>query len=53
MHDDGTGFDAAGASDGFGLRGMRERAESLGGTFVLTSADGGTTVDVTVPRVHP
>lgn len=53
VHDDGTGFDASDAGDGFGLRGMRERAESLGGTCVITSGDDGTTIDVAIPRLRP
>jgi len=49
--DDGQGFDAdaALAEDRFGLRGMRERAELVGGAFQVTSAPGqGTTVRLTV-----
>jgi len=39
--DDGDGFDASGASNGFGLSNIRERAESLpDGRFELTSAVG-------------
>jgi signal transduction histidine kinase len=47
VSDDGQGFDAdaALAEDRFGLRGMRERAELVGGTLDVTSATGrGTTV---------
>lgn len=42
VRDDGAGFDpaCAEAQNGFGLRGMRERAESLGGTFAVESAPG-------------
>ena len=52
--DDGAGFTAAavpGAGTGhFGLHGMRERAQRLGGTLVLESAPGrGTTVTLTAP----
>ncbi|HEX8963608.1 MAG TPA: sensor histidine kinase, partial [Rhodocyclaceae bacterium] len=52
--DDGQGFDAAanGQFAGFGLIGMRERAESLGGYVTIISRPGeGTTVQVTVPLV--
>ena len=36
--DDGRGFDAAQvAPDGFGLRGMRERAAQIGATLHITS----------------
>ncbi|HEX9359143.1 MAG TPA: sensor histidine kinase, partial [Streptosporangiaceae bacterium] len=59
--DDGTGFDVAadpaagaavtaGGPSGFGLSGMRERAELLGGRLELTSSPGrGTTVRLTIP----
>ena len=33
----------------YGLRGMRERVESLGGTLTLSSNDAGTTVAARVP----
>jgi signal transduction histidine kinase len=49
--DDGQGFDvdAALAEDRFGLRGMRERAELVGGALEVTSAPGaGTTVRLIV-----
>jgi PAS domain S-box-containing protein len=57
--DDGLGFDAPavrqriarGAS--FGVRGMQERAELLGGKFVITPALGtGTTIHVQIPFEH-
>lgn len=62
--DDGSGFDPAAAvpsaavpsaavpagPTGFGLSGMRERAELLGGRLELTSAPGrGTTVRLSIP----
>ena len=48
--DDGEGFDPAGQRDGQGLRSMRRRAESLGGTLELASRTGGATnVVLTVP----
>lgn len=55
VEDDGRGFDPTAVEDtgGMGLTSMRERAERLGGAFVLQSAPGsGTTVrvDVEVPR---
>ena len=54
VEDDGQGFeqqDAFSVQDGhFGLMGMRERAERLGGKLRLHSAPGrGTQVEVTVP----
>ncbi len=49
----GQGFDIEGpfhAPRGWGLEGMRERIESAGGTFLLTSAVGkGTTVEAVIP----
>jgi signal transduction histidine kinase len=51
VSDDGAGFDPAAprSSLSFGLQSMRERAESLGGTFEVVSAKGsGTTVRVLV-----
>lgn len=52
IEDDGVGFDAGRGWDGdhIGLIGMRERAESLGGTFTIETAIGkGTTIVVEVP----
>jgi len=56
INDDGAGFDAkttgpiAEAHGHFGLLGMRERAEAVGGTLALESAPGtGTMVIATVP----
>jgi signal transduction histidine kinase len=57
VRDDGTGFDPTSATAGFGLLGMRERAELLGGTIDTDSVAGqGTTILVTLPvsrRPHP
>ena len=51
VRDDGSGFDPSTPARGFGLVGMRERAELLGGTIQLTSRSGeGTTVTATLPR---
>jgi signal transduction histidine kinase len=50
--DDGDGFDpsAPRSSHSFGLTGMRERSESLGGEFSVSSTPGsGTTVEVRLP----
>ncbi|MBO0806624.1 MAG: sensor histidine kinase [Nocardiopsaceae bacterium] len=48
--DDGRGFDAEAASDGYGLRGMRDRVRQAGGTIAVTSAPGeGTVVRAEVP----
>jgi signal transduction histidine kinase len=51
--DDGKGFDPEAGTDGFGLIGMRERAELAGGTLELRSAPGaGTTIVATIPAAH-
>jgi signal transduction histidine kinase len=53
--DDGTGFDIASVASAegnghFGLTGMRERAEGVGGQVTVTSAPGiGTTIEATIP----
>jgi signal transduction histidine kinase len=53
VHDDGRGFDPGAATDGFGLIGMRERAELTGGTLELQSVPGeGTTINAAIPAVH-
>ena len=53
VHDDGQGFDPEHpprSEGGFGLAGMRERAEQMHGEFHVISAPGkGTMVRVTVP----
>jgi signal transduction histidine kinase len=49
--DDGDGFDVAAprSSQSYGLTSMRERAESLGGRFEISSTPGaGTTIEVAV-----
>jgi ligand-binding sensor domain-containing protein/two-component sensor histidine kinase len=57
IEDDGRGFDPAviNSSNGrhYGLVGMRERAEKLGGQLSLTSSPGkGTRVRLSVPKVE-
>jgi signal transduction histidine kinase len=51
VDDDGTGISGEGAnSRGFGLVSMRERAEALGGSMRVTSAeDRGARVEVWLP----
>ena len=53
VEDDGVGFDVDDLrhlSGRFGLVSMRERAESLGGTFTVSSRSTvGTTVEVVLP----
>lgn len=44
LWDDGRGFDPTSKSDGFGLLGIRERAEGMGGQLVLNSSIGSGTV---------
>jgi signal transduction histidine kinase len=50
LRDNGCGFDPAKNHEGFGLQGMRERAEDMGGQFSLESSDGnGTVVSILLP----
>jgi two-component system, NarL family, sensor histidine kinase DevS len=51
VEDDGRGFNVADQTPaGFGLIGMRERVELLGGTMRVTSrSNGGTRIDVALP----
>jgi signal transduction histidine kinase len=48
VRDDGVGFDPDGVS-GFGLRGMRSRAEQVGGTLSVRSGPSGTELTLEVP----
>ena len=49
VHDDGRGIDPA-APAGFGLRGMQERVQGLGGSYkVETASGGGTCIRVVIP----
>ncbi len=50
VHDDGVGFDPGGGCTGFGLRGMRSRAELVGGTLTVRSGrTNGTELVLEVP----
>jgi signal transduction histidine kinase len=50
IRDDGDGFDPTTRTDGFGLLGMQERAELVGGTCQIQSAPGsGTIVQAKLP----
>jgi PAS domain S-box-containing protein len=50
LRDDGDGFEVNDRHDGFGLAGMHERVEQMGGNLKITSARGkGTKVVVTLP----
>lgn len=52
--DDGIGFDADTAPDGFGLSGMSERLALVGGTLRVTSAPGaGTVIVAELPASMP
>jgi signal transduction histidine kinase len=52
--DDGNGFDCAAATGGYGLRGMRDRVQQVGGTVRVTSAPGaGTAILAEVPSLPP
>jgi len=47
--DDGTGFDPDGSGRGFGLRGIRARAEQVGGTVRVDSDPTGTVLRLELP----
>ncbi len=54
VSDRGRGFHARQTNNGFGLLGMQERAELLGGRFaILTEIEQGTTIDVWIPCDEP
>jgi two-component system, NarL family, sensor histidine kinase UhpB len=48
VRDDGRGI-SAGARPGFGLRGMRERVQALGGEFVIETGPDGTSIGIVIP----
>jgi signal transduction histidine kinase len=49
--DDGSGFDPHQEHEGFGLVGMKERIDHMGGTFLLSSAKGhGTRIHITLRK---
>jgi two-component system sensor histidine kinase UhpB len=49
IRDDGRGI-APGAPMGFGMRGMQERVQGLGGSYTIGAADGGgTVVEIAIP----
>jgi signal transduction histidine kinase len=53
VRDDGSGFDLARRTDGFGLLGMRERVELLDGALNVDSEPGkGTTISAQLPALH-
>jgi signal transduction histidine kinase len=56
VQDDGRGFDPGQSSgdDRFGLRGIRERVDKLGGSLSIESREGGgTRLAVTIPSQFP
>jgi signal transduction histidine kinase len=53
MTDNGTGFDLGAPRSGFGLRGMEERVQLMGGTITMESgtvSGDGTRIHVCIPR---
>jgi signal transduction histidine kinase len=53
VSDDGKGFDPSAQTEGFGLIGMRERAELAGGSLELQSTPGaGTTISAVIPTAY-
>jgi signal transduction histidine kinase len=54
VRDDGSGFEPSAPGSGFGLTGMRERVEMLGGTLALESSPAGlgTLVRASLPVRH-
>ncbi|MGH8558884.1 MAG: ATP-binding protein, partial [Methylococcales bacterium] len=54
IRDDGIGFDPNAVKTSFGLRGIRERVEGLGGIASLRAAPGdGVRIDIGIPFVRP
>ncbi len=54
IEDDGKGFSVSptGAFSGFGIQGMRERVEMLGGTMAIVSSPGtGTKISIVLPII--
>jgi signal transduction histidine kinase len=50
LRDNGRGFDQAGKHDGFGLLGMKERVEGMGGQITIQSANSaGTVILIALP----
>jgi signal transduction histidine kinase len=49
VRDEGRGFDADAPHEGFGLDGLADRLRLAGGSLVVESGDGGTTVTALLP----
>jgi signal transduction histidine kinase len=52
VRDNGSGFDPASKTDGYGILGMRERAQLLGGTLDIASTPGEETTLTAVLPLH-
>src|SRR6266536_3469745 len=53
LRDNGCGFDPKRRHEGFGLQGMRERAEGMGGQLSIESANGkGTVISIVLPLAN-
>jgi signal transduction histidine kinase len=50
LSDNGSGFDTAAETGGYGLAGMRDRLALVGGTLDVESSEEGTTLLITLPR---
>ena len=53
VEDDGRGFDPSATGGGFGLPGMRERAQLAGGSMRIESSAAGTVVRARLPARRP
>jgi signal transduction histidine kinase len=48
--DNGRGFDSRKENEGYGIHGMRERVQGMGGEFLIQTAEGkGTTISIVLP----
>ena len=53
LRDNGSGFDPVTRHDGFGLQGMRERVEGMGGQLSIQSAKSeGTAISIVLPLAN-
>jgi signal transduction histidine kinase len=52
VRDNGTGFDTAEGTEGFGLVGMRERVQLAGGTLTISSDPEGTELRASIPTSY-
>jgi signal transduction histidine kinase len=50
LRDNGIGFDPEGQHEGFGLQGIRERAETMAGKLAIQSEKGrGVSISIVLP----